>query len=128
MLTILIVMLVAAFSWYGLSKTIKRMDGLDVLFGAVAFISTMASIIMCVAASANTNSISDYDETKWQISKISIININDIPTIQRAIYWNKSILEHRNKCHSVWVGIWYSEEVAKLELIKLPETITLITK
>lgn len=31
---------------------------------------------------------------------------------------NKNILTHRRRANSPWVGIWYSEEIGNLELLK----------
>lgn len=123
MVVLLLILAVAVTGWTLFIKTKESIkhENVAALSFIFAGLSTMGAIIMMATAFGRGSDLKSYAEVKWQISKISKIHVNDIPAINEAIRLNTDILEHRKHVDSVWVGIWYSKDVAKLEPIKLPE-------
>jgi hypothetical protein len=122
MLILIITLLLTILSWTLFYLNRNKVNPLSVGALISSMIFSLASLLMVLSFSpVHRNDISDYRTVKWQMTKIDKIHVNDIPTIQRAVRWNEDILDHKMNKDSIWIGIWYSREVADLEPIKMPE-------
>jgi hypothetical protein len=125
MLTLIITLFVALVSWTVLMQQKKdgKAGGLACAAFGLGIFSTAGSLLMTVTAIKESpiQEVSNYARVKWHVSKVQKIHLNDITTLQEAIRWNEAIENHRKNKDSIWIGIWYSKELAELEPIKLPE-------
>ena len=62
---------------------------------------------------------SEYDNLKEQLADVENDDIVTGENLRNQVLeMNNTIAEHKNYCHNAWVGMWYSEEIGKLENLK----------
>ncbi len=98
-------------------------DGWTVLFCAVGSICTIA-LFICGMSLVNIDRqfearMNEYEVITTMVESYDGQDYGNMQALtEQVVYMNTIIAKHKAYCGNKWTGIWYSEDIAKLEPIK----------